>query len=192
MGKGAAHSGWSQPWAVLSCIRKQAEQGSKQHSLSASASAPTSRFLPCLSSCPHCIWGWTVVWKCEWNKPFPPQAAFVSVKSEQHTQLRQTARAQKFVISLDNTARPFLQDFNLKTHLRYILIIFIKYRGFISSWKSHPFTGWSFKWDTSHMTDVANRFRTGWRDGQTQEECSCFFKWKLSPSKVFLVFYIAL
>ena len=127
-----------------------------------------------------------------WNKPFPPQAAFVSVKSEQHTQLRQTARAQKFVISLDNTARPFLQDFNLKTHLRYILIIFIKYRGFISSWKSHPFTGWSFKWDTSHMTDVANRFRTGWRDGQTQEECSCFFKWKLSPSKVFLVFYIAL
>jgi hypothetical protein len=37
---------------VLGSIRKQAEQASKQHPSTASASAPASRFLPCLSSCP--------------------------------------------------------------------------------------------------------------------------------------------
>jgi hypothetical protein len=37
---------------VLGSIRKQAEQASKQHLSMASASAPASRFLPCLSSCP--------------------------------------------------------------------------------------------------------------------------------------------
>jgi hypothetical protein len=38
---------------VLASIRKQAEeQGSKQHPSMGSASAPASRFPPCLSSCP--------------------------------------------------------------------------------------------------------------------------------------------
>ena len=41
--------------AVLGSIRKQAEQNreqaSKQHASMASASAPASRFWPCLSSC---------------------------------------------------------------------------------------------------------------------------------------------
>ena len=36
---------------VLESIRKQAEQARKQHPSMASASAPASRFCPCLSSC---------------------------------------------------------------------------------------------------------------------------------------------
>lgn len=48
---------------VLGVIRKQAQQVmriSKQHSTMASASAPTSKVLPCLSSCPDFSQGWTV------------------------------------------------------------------------------------------------------------------------------------
>ena len=37
---------------VLGSIRKQAEQASKLHTSMASAVAPASMFLPCLSSCP--------------------------------------------------------------------------------------------------------------------------------------------
>ena len=37
---------------VLGFIRKQAEQASKQDPSMASASAPASKFLPCVSSCP--------------------------------------------------------------------------------------------------------------------------------------------
>jgi hypothetical protein len=55
------------------------EQVSKQHLSTASASAPASRFLPSLSSCPHCFWWWTVILNCEWNKPFPPKLLLVLV-----------------------------------------------------------------------------------------------------------------
>ena len=41
----------------------------------ASASAPASKFLPCLSSCPDFLWWWRTMWKCKLNKPFPPQLA---------------------------------------------------------------------------------------------------------------------
>jgi hypothetical protein len=37
--------------------------------------APASKFLPCVSSCPDFLWWWTAVWKCMLNKPFPPQIA---------------------------------------------------------------------------------------------------------------------
>jgi hypothetical protein len=37
---------------VLGFIRKQAEQASKSYPSMASASAPASTFLPCVSSCP--------------------------------------------------------------------------------------------------------------------------------------------
>ena len=41
---------------VLGSIRKQAEQVSKQHPSMASASAPASKFLPCVSSCLDFLW----------------------------------------------------------------------------------------------------------------------------------------
>ena len=41
---------------VLGPIRKQTEQASKQPSSMVSASAPASRFLPCLSFCPDFLW----------------------------------------------------------------------------------------------------------------------------------------
>ena len=40
-----------------------------------SASASTSKFLPCVSSCPDFLWRWTAMWKCKLNKCFPPQLA---------------------------------------------------------------------------------------------------------------------
>jgi len=42
-----------------------------------STSASVSGFLPCLSSCPDFLQWWTLLWKCEWNKPFSSQAAVV-------------------------------------------------------------------------------------------------------------------
>jgi hypothetical protein len=49
--------------AVLGSIGKQAEQTmeNKQHSSMASASAPASWLLPCVSSCPDFLQGWTTV-----------------------------------------------------------------------------------------------------------------------------------
>jgi hypothetical protein len=41
---------------VLGSIRKQAEQASKGHLSMASASAPASRLLPCVSSSPDFLW----------------------------------------------------------------------------------------------------------------------------------------
>jgi hypothetical protein len=65
----------------LDSIRKQAikpqEQVRKRHCSMASASAPVSRSLPCLSSCSDFLWWWTVIWKCKPNKPFPPQVSLV-------------------------------------------------------------------------------------------------------------------
>ena len=66
---------------ALGSIRKQSEQAMRRKSVSStpsmtSASAPVSRFLPCLSSCPDFLWWWTVMWKCKPNKPFPLQLAF--------------------------------------------------------------------------------------------------------------------
>jgi hypothetical protein len=57
-GKGPAHDWWSQPWAGGPGFYKKAgspsheEQVGKQHPSMALASAPTSRFLPCLGYCP--------------------------------------------------------------------------------------------------------------------------------------------
>lgn len=44
----------------------------------ASASAAASRFLLWLGFCPDLL-QWTVMWKCESNTPFPPQAISVVV-----------------------------------------------------------------------------------------------------------------
>jgi len=44
----------------------------------ASGSAPASKFLPCVSSCPDFLWWWTAMWKCKLNKSFPPQLAYWS------------------------------------------------------------------------------------------------------------------
>ena len=41
---------------VLGSIREQAEQASKEHPSMASASAPASKFLPFLNSCPNVLW----------------------------------------------------------------------------------------------------------------------------------------
>jgi hypothetical protein len=41
---------------VLNSIRKQAKQSSKQYPSMASASAPTSKVLPCMSSYPDFLW----------------------------------------------------------------------------------------------------------------------------------------
>jgi hypothetical protein len=57
MGEGPAHCGWSHPWADGPGFNKKAsrashgEQAKKQHPCVAAASAPASKFLPCLSSC---------------------------------------------------------------------------------------------------------------------------------------------
>ena len=53
------------------------EQASKQHSSVASASAPASKFLLCWSFCSDFLRWWTVIWKYELKKPFPPQVALV-------------------------------------------------------------------------------------------------------------------
>jgi hypothetical protein len=53
---------------VLGSIRKQAEQASKQHSSMVSASAPASRFLPCLSSCPDILQLWSMMWHVSQNE----------------------------------------------------------------------------------------------------------------------------
>jgi hypothetical protein len=45
---------------ALGSLRKQIEQPSKQDPSMASPSAPDSRFLPCLSSCPDFLQGWSV------------------------------------------------------------------------------------------------------------------------------------
>jgi hypothetical protein len=45
-------------------------------SMASASSAPASRFLPCLSSCPDFLWWWTVMWKRKLYKPFPLQIAF--------------------------------------------------------------------------------------------------------------------
>ena len=83
MGEGLDHYGWCiSGQVVLGSIRKQAEQvrkqAKKQHPSIASASAPASRILPCLSSCPDFPWWWTM-WKCKMNKPFPPQLVFLGM-----------------------------------------------------------------------------------------------------------------
>ena len=72
---GPAHCGWGHLWAGSPGFYKKAgwashgEQASEEHPSMASASAPASRFLQCLSSCPD------FQWKCQSNKPFPPQLA---------------------------------------------------------------------------------------------------------------------
>jgi hypothetical protein len=69
------------PWAGSPGFYKKANwatqgrQASKQHLSMASASAPASRFLPCVSSFPDFLWWWTAMWTCKLNKPFPPQFA---------------------------------------------------------------------------------------------------------------------
>ena len=72
------HPGW---WAFPEFYKtaswvNQRKQASKQHLSVAFVSAPASRFLPCLSSCPDFLQWWTVIWKCKVNKPFPLQVAF--------------------------------------------------------------------------------------------------------------------
>jgi hypothetical protein len=68
---------------VLTSIRKQNEQamGSMQvsstHSM-ASASAPTTRFLPCLISCPGSFQWWTTLWNFKPDKHFAFQFAIWS------------------------------------------------------------------------------------------------------------------
>jgi hypothetical protein len=57
---------------VLVSVRKQAEQAiGKKHPSMAFASAPASRFLLCLSSCPDFLQGRTMIWKCKPNKINP-------------------------------------------------------------------------------------------------------------------------
>jgi hypothetical protein len=73
---------------VLGAIKKAGsaiygKQASKQHSSMASASAPDSRFLPRLSFCPDFLQRWSVIWKCEVNKLFPPKLFDHGVSSEQ-------------------------------------------------------------------------------------------------------------
>jgi hypothetical protein len=61
---------------TLGSKRRQAEQASKQHPSMASASAPTSKFLPCLSSY---LSGWDnelLYGTVSEIKPFPPYVAF--------------------------------------------------------------------------------------------------------------------
>jgi hypothetical protein len=76
-----AHSGWCHPWIGSPGFYKKAnwasqgQESTKQHPSMASASAPASKFLPCVSSSPDFHWWWTAVWKCQLNKPFLPQLA---------------------------------------------------------------------------------------------------------------------
>jgi len=68
---------------LLGSMRKRAEQamGSKTVNSNApmtSASAPASKFLTCLHSCPKFLWWWTVIWKYKPTKPLPPQLVFWS------------------------------------------------------------------------------------------------------------------
>jgi hypothetical protein len=78
---GRAHGGWCHPWAGSPGFYKEAswasqgKQASKHQPSMASASAPASKFLPCVSSSTDCLWWWTAMWKCKLNKPFPPQLA---------------------------------------------------------------------------------------------------------------------
>lgn len=70
--------GFIEPLVVLGSMKtdKHPELGSKQDPSKASASAPASRFLSYLSSCPDSLQWRTTVWKCKLNKPLPPQLAF--------------------------------------------------------------------------------------------------------------------
>ena len=65
---------------IQGCIREQAEkpweQASRQHPSMTSASAPASRFLPSLSSCPDFLWWWAAIWKHKPDKPFFPPVCF--------------------------------------------------------------------------------------------------------------------
>ena len=66
---------------VLDFIGKQAKQShgegksSKQQPSMASVSAPASKFLPWVSSCPDFLQWWATTWKCKPNKPFLLQVA---------------------------------------------------------------------------------------------------------------------
>lgn len=84
MEESTAFFGWCDLWAghprfckKLGCTRPRV-QASKHFSM-ASALAHASRFLSNLSSCTNFLWWWTVVWKHETNKPFPPLLALVMV-----------------------------------------------------------------------------------------------------------------
>lgn len=74
---------------VWDAITAQAEQAIRSKLVSrtplwpsTSISASASRFLPCWSSCLHCLW-WCGIWKCKWNKLFPRQVGFgLSVSSQ--------------------------------------------------------------------------------------------------------------
>jgi hypothetical protein len=70
-GAGPSHCRWHHPWPPT---RKQAEQAMRSKPVSrtppCSVSAPAlNELLPCLSSCPHCFWGWTVLWNLGLEKP---------------------------------------------------------------------------------------------------------------------------
>ena len=82
MGEGPAYCGWCHPWTGGPGFCNKVgwaspeEPASKQHSSMASASAPVSRFLSCLCSCPEFLWWWNVTWKYKPDKPFPPPSCF--------------------------------------------------------------------------------------------------------------------
>jgi hypothetical protein len=77
------NGGWSivggaTPWASSPGVYKkvswtsQGKQSRKQGPSTASASAPASKFLPCLSSCLDFLWWWAAMWKLSWINPFLP------------------------------------------------------------------------------------------------------------------------
>jgi hypothetical protein len=76
---GMAHCGECHSWAGGLWFYKnaswasQGKQSSKPHPTMASASAPASKFLTCVSSCPDCLGDRRGMGKCKLNKPFPPQ-----------------------------------------------------------------------------------------------------------------------
>jgi hypothetical protein len=74
---GQGYCGWWHPLA--GGVHVHREQACKQHPSMASASAPASRFLPCLSSCPDFLWWWPVMWKWKLNKAFISHIALAMV-----------------------------------------------------------------------------------------------------------------
>ena len=78
---GLFHCGWCHFWAGSPWFywkaswASQGKQSSKQHPSMTSASAPASKFLPCVSSYTDFLWWWTTMWKCKLNKPFLSQLA---------------------------------------------------------------------------------------------------------------------
>jgi len=76
------HCGQRQPWDDGPGFSKNVggasneEQGSKQFSSTASASAPASRFLPCFSSSHHCLDDEQFYGTVSEINPFPPHTAF--------------------------------------------------------------------------------------------------------------------